>query len=103
MATSEHVVYSHIVKEPDYCGGKATIDSTRVRVNNVVWLWKEGHSAEGIREEYPGLALAQIHAALAYYYDNTAEIEAEFQEALDAAANFEVEKAEVLRELASRR
>ncbi|MCM2256262.1 MAG: DUF433 domain-containing protein [Vicinamibacteria bacterium] len=61
-----------------------------------------GHG-DRIREEYPGLTLAQVHAALAYYYDNTAEIEDEFQESLDAAANFEAEKAEVLRELASRR
>lgn len=102
MATAAQIVYSHIVKEVDYCGGKATIDNTRVRVNNVVWLWKEGMTAEQIREEYPHLTLAQVHAALAYYYDNPDEIEAELQASLDAAENFEAEKAEVLRKLAAR-
>jgi uncharacterized protein (DUF433 family) len=31
------VVYAHIVKDPDYCGGKAAIGNTGVRVNNVVF------------------------------------------------------------------
>ncbi len=35
---------SRIVKEPDYCGGKAAIDNTRVRVMNVGFLPKRGKS-----------------------------------------------------------
>ncbi len=33
-----------------------------------------------IREAYPDLTPAQIHAALAYYYDNREEIDAELNE-----------------------
>jgi len=77
MATAAKLVYPHIVKEPGYCGGKAAIERTRVRVNNVAFLHKEGKTTDEILVEYPDLTPAQVHAALAYYYDNKDEIEAE--------------------------
>ena len=64
----------HVTKTPGVCGGKACIDGTRIRVNNVVFLHKDGANDEKIREAYPDLTPAQIHAALAYYYDNREEI-----------------------------
>ncbi len=102
MATEAKIVYPHIVKEPGYCGGKAAIDNTRVRVNNVVWLHKQGRTPAQILESYPDLNLAQVHAALTYYYDHVEEIEAEFAHEDDAEANFEQRKAEVLAERARR-
>lgn len=96
MATAESLVYTHIVKEPGYCGGKATIDATRVRVNNVVFLHKQGKTVDEIRESYEDLSAAQVHAALAYYYDHASEIEAELQSDENAGARFEAEKAEDL-------
>jgi uncharacterized protein (DUF433 family) len=77
MATPAKVIYAHIVKEPGYCGGKAAIDATRIRVNNVVFLHKQEKTPEQILVEYPDLTLGQVHAALAYYYDHQDEIEAE--------------------------
>ena len=38
-----------------------------------------GSSPEEIHFQYPHLSLAQIHAALAYYYDHQAESDAEIQ------------------------
>lgn len=96
MASAAKVVYAHIVKEPGYCGGKAAIDNTRVRVNNVVWFHKDGLTPAQILEHYPDLSLAQVHAALAYYYDHVEEIESELAREEDAAADFERRKAEVL-------
>jgi uncharacterized protein (DUF433 family) len=58
-------------------GGKACIDQTRICVNNVVFLHREGKTPEQILIEYPDLNLAQVHAALTYYYDHRDEIEAE--------------------------
>jgi uncharacterized protein (DUF433 family) len=43
----------------------------------VVFLHKDGVNDEKILEAYPDLTAAQIHAALAYYYDNRDEIDAE--------------------------
>jgi len=80
MATAPKLAFEYIVKEPDYCSGKAAIGATRVRVNNVVFLHKEGKTIDEIQEQYPDLTHAQIHAALAYYYDHKDEIEAELAE-----------------------
>ncbi len=97
MATAAaYVMYPHITKKPGVCGGKATLGATRVRVNNVVFMHKQGQSVEEIREAYPDLSLAQVHAALAYYYDNTAEIEAELARDEAFEEHFERLKAEYL-------
>lgn len=91
MATSAKVTYPHIVKEPGYCGGKAAVDSTRVRVADVVYLHKRGSIPEQILVQYPDLSLAQVHAALAYYYDHREEIETTL--ALDETAEGDYERA----------
>lgn len=43
----------------------------------MVFLYKGGANDEKIRVAYPDLTLAQLYAALAYYYDNREEIDAE--------------------------
>lgn len=97
MATAPiQVHYAHIVKELDYCGSKAAIDNTRVRVNNVAFLFKEGRSPEQIREAYPDLSPAQVHGALTYYFDHTAEIDAELAEDQGWDEDHERRKAEYL-------
>ena len=81
MATAKVTVnYPHVAKTAGVCGGRARVEGTRIRVHNVVFLHKEGASDEKIREAYPDLTPAQIHAALAYYYDNREEIDAELGE-----------------------
>ncbi len=102
MATAPKAVYAHIVKEAGYCGGKAAIDATRVRVMNVVFLWKEGKTIGEIRECYPELTEGQIHAALSYYYDHVEEIDAELRADEGSAARFESERAEAIRKRAAR-
>lgn len=103
MATAAKLVYPHIVKEPGYCGGKAAIDATRVRVNNVVFLHKEGKTPAEILVEYPDLSLAQVHAALGYYYDHKDEIEAELAEEDGWDERHERRKAEALAERAQKK
>ena len=98
MATAAKIVYPHIVKEPGYCGGKAAIDATRVRVNNVALLHDQGKTPAEILVEYPDLSLAQVHAALGYYYDHKDEIEAELAEEEGWDDRYERRKAEALAE-----
>ena len=102
MASAAKIVYPHIVKEPGYCGGKAAIDNTRVRVNNVAWLAKRGLTPQEVLDHYPDLTLPQVHAALLYYYENRDEIEAELADEEQAAADFERHKAELLARRAGR-
>ena len=96
MASLPKLVYPYIVKEEGYCGGKAAIGATRVRVNNVVHLHKLGKSDRQILLEYPDLSLAQVHSALAYYYDHQGEIEAELAYDEGADDRYEQRKAEAL-------
>jgi uncharacterized protein (DUF433 family) len=68
------------ISTPDTCGGKPRIRGTRVRVKDVV-LWHErmGMSPEEIVSEWPHLTLGDVYAALAYYDDNRAIIDAEMK------------------------
>jgi len=60
--------------------GVAWIDQTNVKVIEVV-MDKLAHasSPEEMHFQYPHLSLAQIYAALAYYYDHQAEIDAHIE------------------------
>jgi uncharacterized protein (DUF433 family) len=72
----------HIVRTPGTCGGKPRIAGTRIRVQDIV-IWHEawGWSPEEIITDYPQLTLAQVHAALAYYYDHREDIRQQMQAA----------------------
>jgi uncharacterized protein (DUF433 family) len=72
------VLNSHITKTPGICGGKACIAGHRIRVADiVVWHERRGYSADEVVQFFPGLSLAEIHAALSYYFDHRVEIDAE--------------------------
>jgi uncharacterized protein (DUF433 family) len=60
--------------------GVAWIDNTQVKVVEVVVdKIAHGSSPEELHFQYPHLSLAQIHAALAYYYDNQTALDAEIE------------------------
>jgi uncharacterized protein (DUF433 family) len=69
-----------LASSPNVCGGRLRIEGTRITVNQIAVLCKEGLSAEEISKEYPHLSLAQIYASLAYYYANQEEMEKVLQE-----------------------
>jgi uncharacterized protein (DUF433 family) len=64
-----------LVSTPGICGGRLRIEGTRITVNQIVVLYKQGYSPEEIAEQYPHLTLAQVYTALAYYHANREEIE----------------------------
>src|SRR5438046_2325375 len=75
-----NVIVQHIAKTPGLCGGRACIAGHRVRVGDlVVWHEKRGYAPDEIVAMFPGITLADVYAALAYYFDNRQEIEDEFQ------------------------
>lgn len=63
---------------------------TRIPLESLVWLWRDGHSAEAIREAYPTLTLAEVYGAIAYYLDHTAEID---QQLSGGLAQYEAQRA----------
>jgi uncharacterized protein (DUF433 family) len=89
-------VYPHVRKVEGICGGRPCIDATRVRVVDVVFLHKEGYTSQQILEQYADLSLAQVHAALTYYFDNPEEIDAYLAEDEAWDERYERDKAEFL-------
>lgn len=58
-------------------GPKARIAGHRIRVQDIViWHEKLGMAPDEIVYHYPGITLADVYAALAYYWDHRDEIEA---------------------------
>lgn len=75
--TNAAVIATHIHIDEH---GVAWIDNTKVKVIEVVIdKLAHGSSAEEIHFQYPHLSLAQVHAALAYYYDHQTELDTEIQ------------------------
>ena len=65
----------HIESTPGVVGGRPRIAGHRITVQKiVVWHERLGLSADEIVAEY-GLTLADVYAALAYYYDHRAELD----------------------------
>lgn len=61
--------------------GRAWIDNSNVKVIEIVLdHLAYGWNAESIQENHPHLSLAQVYAALAWYYDHQEEMDAEIEE-----------------------
>lgn len=67
----------HVVSTAGICGGKPCIAGTRIRVWDVASLAQAGQSFDEIIAHFPQLTLSDLHAALAYYYDNREAVEAQ--------------------------
>ncbi len=69
------VLDDHIEITPGVAGGKPRITGRRITVQNIaVWHERTGKSADEIATEYD-LTLADVYAALAYYFDHREEID----------------------------
>lgn len=62
--------------------GTARIAGNRSRVVNIVIDALNGMTPAQIHEQYPHLSLAQIHSALAYYYDHKPQMDEQIQREL---------------------
>ena len=77
--STESVLVQHIVSTPDIFGGKPCVAGHRIRVMDIVcWHEKRGLSPDEILDLCPDLELADIYAALTYYFDHREEIAADF-------------------------
>lgn len=70
--------YRYIVRDSAIAGGKPTIEGTRIRVAQIAIEYERlAWSPDEIVEAHPHLSLSQVHDALAFYYDNQKEIDAD--------------------------
>ena len=100
---SETTIASHIESKPGVCGGKPCVAGTRIRVEDIrVWHELQGLTPEEIIARHPQLSLADIHAALTYYYDHRDEIQRQCREAEDFVASLRAATPSPLTEWLSR-
>jgi uncharacterized protein (DUF433 family) len=80
----------HIAKTPGVCGGKACIAGHRIRVMDIVIQYERvGLSpAQIVKDVFPSITLADVHAAIAYYLDHREEIEADFRHEEETAEKY---------------
>ena len=77
----------HVKITPGIGGGKPHIAGHRIRVMDIVlWHNKLGWSPDEIVSQFPQLTLADVYAALTYYWDHKKEIEAEIRRAEEVEA-----------------
>lgn len=86
------VSYPHIEISPD---GVAMLSGTTTKVVEIVQDHLAHHwHAEDIHRQHRHLTLAQIHAALTYYYDHQQEIEEEIDRRLRRVAEIKGRRAD---------
>ena len=84
-------ITNHIdIRENRRGAPRAFVAGTRLRVQDVVMLYeRHDMTADQIAREYPHVGLAKIHASLAYYFENQAEIQAAMKADREFAESFE--------------
>ena len=65
--------------------GAYRIGDTRVSLDSLVYLFREGMSAESMVDSYPALTLEQVHGAIAFYLGNQHDIDQYLAEGQRAA------------------
>lgn len=91
--SSSNVQTTYIVQDEGYCGGQPRIVGTRMAVKFIVgeYVHRRRTPVE-ISDSYPAITLAQVHAALSYYYDNRMEIDRRLLEDMEFAGRMEKER-----------
>src|SRR2546423_14706496 len=80
---AETVTSPHVWIDED---GRAWIDKTNVKIIEVVLdHLAYGWSPEEMHYQHPHLSLAQIYAAMAYYYDHKVDIDTQIESGLARA------------------
>ena len=89
----QHVIANHIEHTPGVRSDKPRIKGTRITVADIVLWTEQGMSPDQLVTEFPQLGLADVHAALAYYYDNRAAIDNQIKNSRQFADNLKTQLA----------
>jgi uncharacterized protein (DUF433 family) len=89
-------INSLLTVNPQIRHSRPCIAGTGITVHRIAILHNLGHSPEDIVRKYEHLTIAGVHAALAYYYANRPEVDAEI--AADEADAERIEKEFLSRE-----
>jgi uncharacterized protein (DUF433 family) len=89
MTMSQLQQISHIEMRPGVHGERAFIVGHRIRVQDIVLWDEEGLTPDEIVARAPSITLADVHAALAYYYDHREDVDRQIREDNSFAAAME--------------
>src|SRR5262245_54742215 len=100
--TTPPILREHIAVTPGVCAGKPRIAGHRIKVAHVA-LWHErlGRSPAEIVADHPGVTLADVHAALAYYSDHENEIDADLAAEEEAASRLSARQPSLIEKIAA--
>ena len=72
---------NYVVQEEGICGGRPIIAGTRLKIQHIALEYEYlGWSPDQICDAHPGIGLAEVHAAISYYYAHKDEIDRTIQE-----------------------
>ena len=75
---AQKLTYPHITSDPNISQGAPIIEGTRITVRTIAGYYQMGMDVDEMLTTLSHLTAAQIHSALAYYFDHQAEIEDEW-------------------------
>ena len=71
----------YVVRDEGICDGQPRIAGTRLKIQGIALEYgRLGWTPDQICEAHPGITLAQVHAALSYYYDHREETDLAIQQ-----------------------
>jgi uncharacterized protein (DUF433 family) len=76
--------YPHITSNRGIAGGAPIIEGTRITVRCIAGYYQMGMSVDEILASLSHLSQAQVHSALAYYFDHKREIDRDLEISSDA-------------------
>ncbi len=80
---AQKLQYAHITSNPEIAHGAPLIEGTRIKVRTIAGYYQMGMDVDDILATLPHLLPAQVHSALAYYFDHQDEIDADLRDSSD--------------------
>jgi uncharacterized protein (DUF433 family) len=77
--------YPHIVYRKNIAHGEPAIEGTRITVRCIAEYYQMGMNVDEILISLSHLTSAQVHSALAYYFDHQKEIDSDIRQSSDMA------------------
>ncbi len=80
---AQKLQYPYITSNPEIADGSPVIDVTRITVRSIAGCYQMGVNVDEILASLQHLSPAQVHSALAYYFDHQNEIDADLENSSD--------------------
>ena len=78
-------IYPHLTQNKAILGGIPIVEGTRTSVRSIAGYYQMGMSVDEILQSLAHLSAAQVHSALAYYFDHQSEMDRDIARNNDVA------------------